>query len=125
MISAISSGSGMRPQHLAGTRYYVEGRMAAGWPGHDKLVQQKLVADGGYVSPRLPEGPRHDAFTPHRLKDRCLMVSRLLTVDDFWEFMSIANGAVYALDVSSEPATGSKTTSAPSTSMMQATPRRV
>lgn len=75
-----------RLEHLAAARHYAEGGTLTNWPGYDKLVQRKLVADNGYAFPRPPEGTRDDAFAPHRLKDRCIMVSRLVTVHDFWKF---------------------------------------
>jgi hypothetical protein len=75
-----------RLQHLAETRHYAEGGSVANWPGYDKLILRELVADAGYVPPRSLNGPQHNTFVPHRLKDRCLMVSPLVTVEEFWQF---------------------------------------
>lgn len=73
-------------EHLAESRHYAEGGSPANWPGYDKLILRELVAAAAYLLPRPPHGPKNNAFTPHRLKDRCLMISPLITVDEFWRF---------------------------------------
>jgi hypothetical protein len=67
-------------------RHYAEGGSIATWPGYDKLLSRELVAGRGYVPPRPLDGRQERGFVPHRLKDRCLMISSLITVDDFWHF---------------------------------------
>lgn len=75
-----------RLEHLAESRHYAEGGSTANWPGYDKLILRKLVAEDAYLPPRPLHGPQDKAFTPHRLNDRCLMISPLVTVDEFWRF---------------------------------------
>lgn len=75
-----------RLEHLAESQHYADGGSTANWPGYDKLIYRKLIADAAYAPPRPLTGPQDHGFTPHRLKDRCLMVSPLVTVDEFWRF---------------------------------------
>jgi len=75
-----------RLEHLAESRHYAEGGTTANWPGYDKLILRELVADAAYLPPRPLHGPQDNAFTRHRLNDRCLMISPLVTVDEFWRF---------------------------------------
>lgn len=75
-----------RLAHLAESRHYAEGGTAANWPGYDKLIYRQLLADAAYSPPRPLDGPQARGFVPHRLKDRCLMISPLVTVDEFWRF---------------------------------------
>jgi len=75
-----------RLEHLAEQRHYAEGGTVANWPGYDKLIFRELTADAVYFPPRPRGAPQDDAFTAHRLHDRCLMISSLVTVDEFWRF---------------------------------------
>lgn len=75
-----------RLEHLAESRHYAEGGSTANWPGYDKLIIRKLVADAAYLPPRPLHGQQDKSFTSHRLNDRCLMISPLVTVDEFWRF---------------------------------------
>jgi hypothetical protein len=75
-----------RLEHLAESRHYAEGGSTENWPGYDKLILRELIAEATYLPPRPLDGPQDDGFTAHRLKDRCLMVSPLVTVDEFWRF---------------------------------------
>ena len=75
-----------RLEHLAESRHYADGGSTANWPGYDKLILRELIAGAAYLPPRPLDGPQDHRFVPHYLKDRCLMVSPLVTVDEFWRF---------------------------------------
>jgi hypothetical protein len=73
-------------EHLAERRHYAEGGSIENWPGYDKLILRELIAEAAYVPPRPLDGLQDNGFTAHRLKDRCLMISPLVTIDEFWRF---------------------------------------
>lgn len=75
-----------RLEHLAEKRHYAEGGTPATWPGYDKLIFRELMGGTTYAPPRPLGGPQDSGFTPHRLHDRCLMISPLVTIDQFWRF---------------------------------------
>jgi len=75
-----------RIEHDAEVRHYAEGGTGGTWPGYEKLVLKELTAAYSYTRPRPPVGPVEGGFVPHRLRDSCLMVSPLVTIDDFWDF---------------------------------------
>jgi hypothetical protein len=75
-----------RLEHDAEHRYYAEGGLAANWPGYDKLLMRELVAARGYSPPRPTYGHASTHFVSHRLKEQCLMISPLITIDEFWRF---------------------------------------
>lgn len=72
--------------HRAQIRHYAHGGSAADWPGDEKLIQRKLIAEDGYLMPVVPRGPHGIDFVPHRLDQHCLMVSPLITIAEFWRF---------------------------------------
>lgn len=78
-------------EHDAETRHYEMGGNLADWPGYAKLIQRELVASAGYRIPRAHAGPAADHFLPHRLDDYCLMVSELVTIDEFSAFEDSAD----------------------------------
>lgn len=73
-------------EHDAEARHYVDGGSAANWPGYAKLVQRELIAGQGYAVPRPQTGAASDAFTAHCLDGYCLMVSPLVTINEFFNF---------------------------------------
>jgi hypothetical protein len=75
-----------RLEHEADQRHYAAGGTAANWSGYEKLVLRELVQARGYVTPRAPSGPAIHGYIRHRLQDRCLMISPLVTVGEFWRF---------------------------------------
>lgn len=76
-----------RLEHSAETRHYMEGGKAATWPGYPKLLMRELAATRrNYVYPTQPKGWGAKDFVPHRLGDYCLMVSPLVTIQEFWRF---------------------------------------
>lgn len=75
-----------RLEHEAECRHYVEGGTAANWPGYDQLLLRELVAAHSYAPPRPRTGQICLDFVPHRIHDRCLMISSLITADEFSRF---------------------------------------
>lgn len=75
-----------RLEHDADQRHYASGGTAANWAGYDKLVLRELVASRRYEVPRAPSAQAKHGFIRHRLNDRCLMISPLVTVGEFWRF---------------------------------------
>lgn len=76
-----------RLEHDAETRHYEEGGSIGTWPGYSKLILRELIASRpNFAPPRHPKGFVADSFIPHRLNDYCLMVSPLVTIEDFWRF---------------------------------------
>jgi hypothetical protein len=73
-------------EHEAEDRHYKEGGSAANWPGYTKLIQRELVATRGYAPVRQRQGGQSPSFTPHRIQDYCLMISPLVTIEEFWRF---------------------------------------
>lgn len=76
-----------RLEHSAETRHYEEGGTVATWPGYPKLLMRELMATRrNYAPPTQPKGRSDLDFVPHRLDAYCLMVSPLVTIQEFWCF---------------------------------------
>ncbi|KKM98156.1 hypothetical protein LCGC14_1160780 [marine sediment metagenome] len=75
-----------RLEHDAEDRHYKAGGTIADWPGYAKLIQRELTASEGYCTPRSQSAPASDHFVAHRLDDCCLMVSDLITIEEFSAF---------------------------------------
>lgn len=75
-----------RQEHDAEDRHYKAGGSVADWPGYAKLIQRELTASEGYCNPRSQSAPASARFVAHRLDDSCLMVSDLVTIDEFSAF---------------------------------------
>jgi len=73
-------------EHEAETRHYNEGGTGEDWPGYDALIEREMMATYAFHKPRPITGAFTRSFVPHRLTSYCLMVSDLVTVDEFWEF---------------------------------------
>ena len=56
------------------------------WPGYEILHQRELLAQG-YIKPNPKTGKTLDGFFPHRLKNRTLMVSPLVTMRELFEYL--------------------------------------
>ncbi|MDZ7919368.1 hypothetical protein [Rhodoferax sp.] len=54
--------------------------------GTTALTERELVATEGFAKPRPITGEKALDFVPHRMSNHCLMVSKLITIDEFWEF---------------------------------------
>lgn len=75
-----------RLEHDAETRHYADGGSTWNWPGYEKLVERELMAAHRVVAPKRITGPASDRFVSHRLGDYRLMVSPLITIDQFNAF---------------------------------------
>lgn len=80
-----------RLEHDAESRHYANGGTAANWPGYQALIERELVAAQGFQMPRQPSGRVHGDFFAHRINERCLMVSPLITIAEFQAFSSRTN----------------------------------
>ena len=75
-----------RLEHEAENRHYIEGGTTADWPGYSKLLLRELIASKGYSAPTGKRSAADDQFIPHRFGDKCLMVSPLVSIKDFYTF---------------------------------------
>lgn len=78
-------------EHDAESRHYAEGGGGHNWPGYEALIERELIAAEGFIKPRPVTGAKTLDFVPHRLGKHCLMVSKLITIDEFWEFYERGN----------------------------------
>lgn len=74
-------------EHDAEERYYAEGGTPGNWPGIDKLIERELMASHRVVAPKRVSGPASNRFFSHRVGDYRLMVSSLITIDQFSSFL--------------------------------------
>jgi len=77
-----------RMEHSAETRHYEQGDVAGNWPGYDKLVEQELLASHFFIPPRRVSGHVSDHFVSHRVGKHHLMVSPLITIEQFNAFLT-------------------------------------
>lgn len=77
-----------RLEHSAETRHYEQGGVVGNWPGYDKLVEQELLANHRFVPPRRVTGKASDHFVSHRVGNYQLMVSPLITINQFNSFLT-------------------------------------
>jgi len=77
-----------RLEHDAENRHYETGGTAANWPGYPKLIERELVASLRAVPPRRVSGRASERFVSHRLDGYRLMVSPLITIDQFSSFLA-------------------------------------
>ncbi|MFY9811627.1 hypothetical protein [Aquabacterium sp.] len=73
-------------EHDAERRHYEQGGSTGNWPGYDKLIERELLASDRFVMPRRVSGRPFDHFFSHRLDGYRLMVSPLITIDQFMSF---------------------------------------
>ena len=79
-------------EHSAEKRHYEEGGTGGyNWPGYDKLVERELLASHHVVPPRQLSGQASDRFISHRIDNYQLMVSPLVTINEFNAFLSGTN----------------------------------
>lgn len=78
-------------EHDAETRHYEQGGFAYNWPGYDKLMERELLASQGFVPPKQKYGPLTDRFVSHRINNYQLMVSPLVTINEFNSFLTETN----------------------------------
>lgn len=73
-------------EHNSELHYYGTGGTLATYPGAEKIVANYLQATGAIVPKKAKGGTRQLDFVAHALADKCLMVSELITIDEFWNF---------------------------------------
>jgi hypothetical protein len=74
-------------EHNAECRHYENGGSASDWPGYEKLIERELLASRRVVAPKRVSGPSSQFFVSHRSCDHQLMVSPLITIDQFNSFV--------------------------------------
>lgn len=74
-------------EHSAESYHYANGGTTATYPGSDRVLANYFLATNDFT-PRQPNSEtRHADFVAHPLKNKCLMVSELITIDEFWNFL--------------------------------------
>lgn len=75
-------------EHDAEKRHYADGGTTSNWPGYDKLIERELMARHRVVAPRRACGPASNRFVSHRVGNYRLMVSPLITIDQYASFLA-------------------------------------
>lgn len=75
-------------EHDAEKRHYADGGTTSNWPGYDKLIERELMARYRVVAPRRAFGPASSRFVSHRVGNYRLMVSPLITIDQYASFLA-------------------------------------
>lgn len=73
-------------EHSAELFYYSTGATAATYPGQDRLLINYFLSLNDLAPRKAQSGARRVDFVAHHLADKCLMVSDLITIDEFWSF---------------------------------------
>lgn len=73
-------------EHLAELSFYATGGTPATYPGGDRVLINYLLSLNEVAPMKAPSGARRVDFVAHHMADRCLMVSDLITIDEFWNF---------------------------------------
>lgn len=85
-------------EHNAEMRHYEQGGSTSNWPGYDKLVERELLASHCFVPPRRVSGPASHRFVSHRVGNYQLMVSPLVTINQFNAFLTETDWARIRLE---------------------------
>jgi hypothetical protein len=72
--------------HKAEAHYYATGGLPANWPGERKLIELYLRNNEEYRPSRSTSGISHPSFVRHDMGARSLMVSELISINQFWNF---------------------------------------
>lgn len=75
-------------EHNAEKHHYEQGGTGSNWPGYDKLVERELLASHRFVPPRRVSGQVSHRFVSHRVGNYQLMVSPLVTINQFNAFLT-------------------------------------
>lgn len=75
-------------EHDAEKHHYADGGSRSDWPGYDKLIERELMARRRVVAPRRVSGPASNRFVSHRVGNYRLMVSPLITIDQYASFLA-------------------------------------
>ncbi|MDR5768103.1 MULTISPECIES: SUMF1/EgtB/PvdO family nonheme iron enzyme [unclassified Caballeronia] len=74
--------------HRAESRHYTNGGTLQDWPGYHKLLLREFIATrSNYCAPSSLKATSADRFVSHRLPEYRLMVSPLVTIGEFWQFL--------------------------------------
>ncbi|MDO9051596.1 MAG: SUMF1/EgtB/PvdO family nonheme iron enzyme [Methylotenera sp.] len=74
-------------KHLAEHHHYNNGGNLGNYPGENAIVERYLIATNkNFSRPKQKSAPRDYKFTPHAVSNKCLMVSNLVTIDEFLRF---------------------------------------
>lgn len=73
-------------EHRAELSFYATGGTPATYPGGDRVLSNYLRSLNEIAPMKAPSGSRRVDFVAHHMADRCLMVSDLITIDEFWNF---------------------------------------
>jgi len=73
-------------EHCSEQYFYATGGTVATYPGSDRILADYLTSINELTVRRPRVGARHVDFIAHPLADKCLMVSDLITIDEFWNF---------------------------------------
>ncbi len=77
-----------RLEHDAEKRHYADGGTAGNWPGYDKLIEREFLSRPSFKRPKRKAGRANNRFVSHRVGDYRLMVSPLITIDQFASFLA-------------------------------------
>lgn len=75
-------------EHDAEKRHYEDGGDASNWPGYDKLIERELMSRPDFKPPKREPGQAHDRFVSHRVGNYRLMVSPLISIDQYASFLA-------------------------------------
>jgi hypothetical protein len=73
-------------RHLSEHHHYDSGGTVATYPGEDEIVERFLIATSGYKPSKQITSDQHIDFIPHVLQEKCLMVSDLISTDEYLQF---------------------------------------
>lgn len=74
-------------KHLAKQHHFNFGGTGRDYPGEDKCVERYLADTEGHKPTKQPRAARNLQFTAHPLDDKCLMVSDLISIAEFQDFL--------------------------------------
>ncbi len=73
--------------HEAEKRHYADGGTTSNWPGYDKLIEREFLSRPSFQTPKRKAGRASNQFVSHRVGDYRLMVSPLITINQFTSFL--------------------------------------
>ena len=77
-----------RLEHDSEKRHYADGGTTRNWPGYDKLIEREFLSRPSFKAPKRRAGRANNRFVSHRVGDHRLMVSPLITIDQFTSFLA-------------------------------------
>lgn len=73
--------------HEAEHHHYNLGGTVRDYPGQEKIVERYLADTEGHKRTKQPRAARNLQFTAHPLDDKCLLVSDLISIAEFQDFL--------------------------------------